>query len=58
MDDDFTATTQELAACAQINFRNMELLLPALRGNPIWELAKAQLVAVCKRLDVAEEVKP
>lgn len=51
MDDDFSASTPELAECAKINFENVERMNPALKAHPIYMMAKKQLDAVVARLN-------
>lgn len=59
-EDGFAADTTELLQCAQINFENAEKMVPGLAGHPIFRMAKMQLDAVVKRLDViiAQADKP
>lgn len=54
--DDFTLSTPELATCAIVNFENFAKVNPALKTNPFWQIAMAQLNAVAERLAQSQRV--
>lgn len=50
-DDGFTDDTNELARCAQINFQNVERMVPTIKAHPIWRIAMEQFNAVVQRME-------
>lgn len=49
--DEFGEDTTSLAQCAQINFNNVEIMVPAIKSLPMWRLAVQQLNAVVHRME-------
>ena len=41
----------ELIRCSQINFQNVEKMVPLIKDHPIFQMAKMQLVEGLKLLD-------
>lgn len=52
--DGFTDNTTELAQCAQINFQNVEKMLPELGRHAYWQIAMEQFNAVVHRMESGE----
>lgn len=48
---EFIESGLDLAQSAQITFRSIERIKPALKGHPIWELATAQLDQALRDLE-------
>ena len=49
--DTFATSTPELAACAEINFKNVAKMNQSVAENPIFQLALEQLRSVVVRLE-------